>query len=38
VLFFLKSITKATIVSLILAVFFSFSTLWYFSTDLPDYK
>ena len=38
-LFFLKSITKATIVSLILAVFFSFSTLWYFSSaDLPDYK
>jgi len=38
VLFFLKSITKATIASLILAVFFSFSTLWYFSSDLPDYK
>jgi len=38
VLFFLKSITKATIVLLILAVFFSFSTLWYFSSDLPDYK
>ena len=37
-LFFLKSITKATIVTLILAVFFSFSTLWYFSSDLPDYK
>ena len=37
-LFFLKSITKATIASLILAVFFSFSTLWYFSSDLPDYK
>ena len=37
-LFFLKSITKATIVSLVLAVFFSFSTLWYFSSDLPDYK
>ena len=37
-LFFLKSITKATIVLLILAVFFSFSTLWYFSSDLPDYK
>ena len=37
-LFFLKSITKAIIVLLILAVFFSFSTLWYFSSDLPDYK
>ena len=37
-LFFLKSITKATIALLILAVFFSFSTLWYFSSDLPDYK
>ena len=37
-LFFLKSITKATVVLLILAVFFSFSTLWYFSSDLPDYK
>ena len=37
-LFFLKSITKATIVLLISAVFFSFSTLWYFSSDLPDYK
>ena len=37
-LFFLKSITKATIVLLILAVSFSFSTLWYFSSDLPDYK
>jgi len=38
VLFFLKSITKAIIVLLIVAVFFSFSTLWYFSSDLPDYK
>ena len=37
-LFFLKSITKAIIVLLILVVFFSFSTLWYFSSDLPDYK
>ena len=37
-LFFLKSTTKAIIVLLILAVFFSFSTLWYFSSDLPDYK
>ena len=37
-LFFLKLITKATVVLLILAVFFSFSTLWYFSSDLPDYK
>ncbi len=37
-LFFLKSITKATVVLLILALFFSFSTLWYFSSDLPDYK
>ena len=37
-LFFIKLITKATIALLILAVFFSFSTLWYFSSDLPDYK
>ena len=37
-LFFLKSITKATIAYFNIGLFFSFSTLWYFSSDLPDYK
>ena len=37
-LIFLKTITKFTIVVLTLGLLFSLSTLWYFSSDLPDYK
>ena len=29
---------KFVIISLIVLLFFSFSTLWYFSIGLPDYK
>ena len=35
---FLKKTTKLIFTVLILCVLFSFSTLWYFSSDLPDYK
>ena len=34
----MKIIVKFAVGTLILALFFAFSTLWYFSTDLPDYK
>ena len=33
-----KKILKLVIVIFTLGLFFSFSTLWYFSSDLPDYK
>ncbi len=36
--FILKKVVKATILVIILGLLFSFSTLWYFSSDLPDYK
>ena len=35
---FFKSSIKLTIAIIALCVLFSFSTLWYFSSDLPDYK
>ena len=35
---YLKKITKLGFAVLILGILFSFSTLWYFSADLPDYK
>ena len=35
---FFKTIIKLTIVILTLGLMFTFSTLWYFSSDLPDYK
>ena len=38
VLNFFKSITKLILVIFTLGILFSFSTLWYFSSDLPDYK
>ena len=38
VLNFFKSITKLVLVIFTLGLLFSFSTLWYFSSDLPDYK
>ena len=38
VLFFFKIIVKLVIVVFTLGLLFSFSTLWYFSSDLPDYK
>jgi len=38
VLIYFKKITKLIIAISILALLFSFSTLWYFSSDLPDYK
>ena len=37
-LFFLKKSLKLAISVFILGLLFSFSTLWYFSSDLPDYK
>ena len=37
-LFFFKRITRVVIVVFTLGLLFSFSTLWYFSSDLPDYK
>ncbi len=37
-LFFLKKTMKLTLSILILVLVFLFSTLWYFSSDLPDYK
>jgi len=36
--FILKSITKLVISLITLVLLFVFSTLWYFSSDLPDYK
>ena len=36
--FILKTVVKATVLAIILGLLFSFSTLWYFSSDLPDYK
>ena len=36
--FILKTVVKATVLVIILGLLFSFSTLWYFSSDLPDYK
>jgi penicillin-binding protein 1A len=38
VLVYLKKIAKAGIGVIILVLLFLFSTLWYFSSDLPDYK
>ena len=38
VLIFFKTIAKLTIVVSTLGLMFLFSTLWYFSSDLPDYK
>jgi len=38
VLVYLKKITKLGIIVFTVALLFSFSTLWYFSSDLPDYK
>ena len=35
---YFKKLIKLTISILILVFLFSFSTLWYFSSDLPDYK
>ena len=37
-LIFFKTIAKLTIVVFTLGLMFLFSTLWYFSADLPDYK
>ena len=37
-LVYLKKITKLGIIVFTVALLFSFSTLWYFSSDLPDYK
>ena len=37
-LIFFKRIVKLTITTFVLVLLFSFSTLWYFSLDLPDYK
>ena len=33
-----KNITKIAVLALFLGFLFLFSTLWYFSSDLPDYK
>ena len=38
VLVYLKKIARLATIILVLGVFFVFSTLWYFSSDLPDYK
>ena len=37
-LFFLKSAIRVVIITITVGLIFSFSTLWYFSSDLPDYK
>ena len=37
-LFYLKKSLKLIIAIIILCILFVFSTLWYFSSDLPDYK
>ena len=34
----IKKLAKLGIGILVLGLLFSFSTLWYFSSDLPDYK
>tara|TARA_Y100000590_G_scaffold7098_1_gene9120 strand:+ start:2931 stop:5288 length:2358 start_codon:yes stop_codon:yes gene_type:complete len=38
VLVYLKKIIKLTIGAFVIGLLFTFSTLWYFSSDLPDYK
>ena len=35
---FFKKTTKLAIAIILLGIAFVFSTLWYFSSDLPDYK
>ena len=35
---YFKKFTKLIVATLILSLLFVFSTLWYFSSDLPDYK
>ena len=35
---YFKNLTKLIFTILVLGLFFLFSTLWYFSSDLPDYK
>ena len=35
---YIKKITKLATAIFLLAILFAFSTLWYFSSDLPDYK
>ena len=35
---YFKNLTKLVITILVLGLFFLISTLWYFSSDLPDYK
>ena len=37
-LVYLKNATRITFAILILGLIFAFSTFWYFSSDLPDYK
>ena len=37
-LIYLKKIIKLTFILFVLGLMFLFSTLWYFSSDLPDYK
>jgi len=37
-IFFFKKTLKLTISIILLGLFFLFSTFWYFSSDLPDYK
>ena len=37
-LFFLKSAIRVVIITTTAGLIFLFSTLWYFSSDLPDYK
>ena len=37
-LVYFKKTIKLTILIFILGLLFSFSTLWYFASDLPDYK
>ncbi len=37
-LVYLKKIIKLTIGAFVIGLLFTFSTLWYFSSDLPDYK
>ena len=36
--FYFKKTIKAAVVIFVLCIMFLFSTLWYFSSDLPDYK
>jgi len=36
--FYFKKSIKAAVVIFVLCIMFLFSTLWYFSSDLPDYK